>query len=206
MDSYGGEIGGHILSHNTFAYVLNNPIINYDSDGDFAFAIAIPALIKGAVALATTIAAYYATKELAKTVVPAIAGALNNPYVGAKTKNESKSKVKTQTKVTTKTDVKVVPISQYAPQQSDANKPCTTAKISHGDVVRGERLTIEETVIHVRMNNDVMCDTRDSAFQVASRFDDYYFDPPHRGGAKGYYPHYHPWDGYRHPHIWFYEM
>ena len=121
-------------------------------------------------------------------------------------KNESKSKVKAQTKVTTKTDVKVVPISQYAPQQSDANKPCTTAKISHGDVVRGERLTIEESVNHVRMNNDVMCDTRDFAFQVASNFKNFYEEGAHHNGVKGYYPHFHPWNGYGHPHIWFYEM
>ncbi len=37
-DNYGGQIGG-ILTHNIYAYCLNNPINNYDPDGDIAFAI-----------------------------------------------------------------------------------------------------------------------------------------------------------------------
>lgn len=202
MDSYGGELRGHILSHNTYA--LNNPIVNYDSDGNFAFAIGIPAIAKGILALATTLVAYNALKGLITTAVTSIAGALNNPYVGTKTKNKEKSKA--TTKSTTKTSTKVLPISQYAPQQSEAIKPCTTAKISKGDVVRGERLTIEETINHVKMNNDVMCDTRISAYSVASQFAGFYEDPAHHNGAKGYYPHFHPWNGPNHPHIWFYGI
>ena len=204
MDSYGGEIGGHILSHNTYAYALNNPIVNYDSDGNFAFAIGIPAIAKGILALATTLVAYNALKGLTTTAVTSIAGALNNPYVGTKTKNKEKSKA--TTKSTTKTSTKVLPISQYAPQQSEASKPCTTAKISKGDVIRGERLTIEESINHVKMNNDVMCDTRVSAYSVASHFPDFYEELAHNNGAEGYYPHFHPWRAKGHPHIWFYGI
>ena len=43
-DNYGGQIGG-ILTHNIYAYCLNNPINNYDPDGDIAFAI--PFIVEG---------------------------------------------------------------------------------------------------------------------------------------------------------------
>ncbi len=37
-DGYGGQVG-ELLSHNVYAYCLNNPVNNYDPDGDIALAI-----------------------------------------------------------------------------------------------------------------------------------------------------------------------
>ena len=49
-----------------------------------------------------------------------------------------------------------------------------------------------------------MCDNRASAQTVASYFPRSYEDKIHGGGKTGYYPHFHPWNGWGHPHIWYF--
>ncbi len=44
---------------------------------------------------------------------------------------------------------------------------------------------------------------RTSAHVVASNFKEFYFHNAHQNGAPGYYPHFHPWEGANHPHIWY---
>ncbi len=73
---------------------------------------------------------------------------------------------------------------------------------------RGERLTINDSVTHVKFGGDVMCDNQQSALMAASEFPGFYLDKIHGSGQPVFYPHYHPWNGYgykhSHPHIWFY--
>ncbi len=189
-DSYGGEIGGNLLLHNVYAYTLNNPINNVDSNGKIPFAIPlIPAIIGWGIAI-------YAASKALPSIVAGVADVISNPFL-----NPPKSHVKP--KEDTKADVQVKPVVPYAPTYEEP-KPCTTAKIVGGDVARGDRLTILESKNYVKFGGDVMCDNKNSALSVAVHFDDYFYHNPHRNGATGYYPHYHPWDGPKHPHIWFY--
>lgn len=126
------------------------------------------ALIKGIAVIAATTITYYATKEIAKAVVPVISDTLNDSYVGIKTKNKDKTKVKTKTPAQTK--IKALPIYQYLTSETEEKKPYTTAEIVKGDVVRGTRMTINETVNYVKFGGDVMCDNQSSALNVASHF------------------------------------
>lgn len=116
-------------------------------------------------------------------------------------------KPKEATKATTKDDTKVQ-VKPILPHTApvEQNKPCTTAEIQNNDVVRGERLTILESISYVEIGGNVMCDTQSAALGVARRFPDYYGpDMPHKN-LPGYYPHYHPWDRPHHPHIWFFTL
>ena len=85
------------------------------------------------------------------------------------------------------------------------DNPCTKAYFGvNGDIMRGKRLTIGESVIHITKGGNVMCDDFYSANMVAVAF-------PKRVGpeidknqlpGKKYYYHFHP-DRYSHRHIWF---
>lgn len=197
MDSYAGEIGGNILSHNPYIYVLNNPIVNFDTPGTFALS-----LIAGTGVLIGMVAGYYALKEVTKTMAAIGVGVLSNPANSLPTLT---SRPKKATEAKTKDDVKtqVKPILPQTPID-EQSKPCTTAEIRFKDVVRGERLTILESISYVESGRDVMCDTQLSAEGVAMAFSTHYGpEGPHQN-MPGYYPHYHPWNGPNHPHIWFY--
>ncbi len=79
-------------------------------------------------------------------------------------------------------------IVPYAPSYEES-KPCTTAKIVDGDVARGDRLTILQSIDHVEFGGDVMCDNKSSALSVAIAFKGYFYHNSHCNGATGYYPH-----------------
>ena len=64
-------------------------------------------------------------------------------------------------------------------------------------------MTIDQTTQHVSSGGNAMCDDRTSAYVVASNFKKSYFHNAHQNGAPGYYPHFHPWEGANHPHIWY---
>ncbi len=65
-------------------------------------------------------------------------------------------------------------------------------------------MTIEESYYHVSFGYDVMCDTQQDALEVALNWPTtFYHDNQHKK-LPGYYPHYHPWGGSHHPHIWYY--
>ena len=85
-------------------------------------------------------------------------------------------------------------------------KPCTRTWFnnSSGNIGRGERLTIDQSVTTVKMGESVMCDDHSSAFAVASQFPGMEGDYPHnKYPGQTYYYHYHP-DRRGHTHIWFY--
>ncbi|MCI9434950.1 MAG: RHS repeat-associated core domain-containing protein, partial [Bacilli bacterium] len=204
MDSYGGELGGNPLTHNLFAYALNNPIINIDKYGSFA--PAIPIIVKDTLKVIAVIAAAVAITKTAEIFVPKAISATRRLKNHTLTIDEpKKDSVKVQEAVKVET---VVP---YAPT-IDEYKPCTTAWINPitNDVDRGERLTIDESIQQVYNLNSVMCDNRIYAEEVAQEWKgQYYDDKIHGGGADGYYPHFHPWNKKSypnikvHPHIWY---
>ena len=164
MDSYGGEIGGNILSHNPAGYYALRQVIS------------------------STVAVGHNIFDRPMSTIPI-------PHY----------REREATRATTKDDTKVQ-VKPILPHTApvEQNKPCTTAEIRNNDVERGERLTILESIAYVELNKNVMCDTQSSAFAVASRWNDSYLHYAHQNGAPGYYPHYHPWDGPHHPHIWFF--
>ncbi len=197
-DSYGGEIGGNILSHNTYAYTLNNPINNIDINGNFVLPFLIP-FAKAVFGAALAYGAYVGTKKAVETVAVGITDAISNPYY-----NPPKLDIKT--KEDTKTDVDVKPIVPYAPSYEES-KPCTTAKFnpSKTDIITGKRLTIGESQTHVELGGNVICDNKNSALSVAIGFG-IFIGPEIDKNKKPnhvYYWHYHP-DRDSHRHIWFY--
>ncbi len=128
-----------------------------------------------------------------------VADVISNSFL-----NPPKSHVKP--KEDTKTDVQVKPVVPYAPTYEES-KPCTTAKFnpSKTDVIPGERLTISESVNHVKFGGNVICDNQSSALSVAVEFG-IFIGPEidsNRKTGYTYYYHYHP-DRNSHRHIWFY--
>ncbi len=85
--------------------------------------------------------------------------------------------------------------------------PCTTAEIVHGDVERGNRLTIQQTYQYVELGGNVMCDNDFYARQVATMFPEYVGpeidNPSHWKIGNKYYYHYHKDDHETKNHIWF---
>ncbi len=196
MDSYGGEVGGNPLLHNSYIYALNNPVKYRDTEGNFAIAAA---LAIGGVIVTGLLATGY--KPLV-TITQAVGGGVANVLdtIAPKLNFDPNYKEKEEAKEKAQENVK--PVIPYAPKEEEL-KPCTTAQIFKNDVVRGYRMTIEESQHHVSFGYDVMCDTQQDARRVASKWPGFYHDDPHQK-IPGYYPHYHPWDGRNHPHIWYY--
>lgn len=196
-DSYGGEIGGNILSHNIYAYTLNNPIMNYDENGSFA-----------ATLLSTAATLYSIGKAIVLTTITLVKGvaaigagmAIGNAISNL---SKSKSKAKSDTKSKSKTSIR-----QLAEAPS---RPCAPASSTFGTVVPiGEPFTIEEARKYVMdkygMSRDVVCINKYSAEAVASGVNptEYYLDKAHHGGAPGYFPHFHDTKQRNHAHIWYY--
>jgi len=196
MDSYGGEIGGNVLLHNTYIYTLNNPIKYRDNGGEFAIA----ATIIGAVVVVGLMAVSY---KPVVSVVNAVGGAMVNVLDAVAPKLNFDPTYKEKEEAKEKENTK--PIVPYAPKEEEF-KPCTEAHVDQflNDVVRGYRMTIDEAYYHVSFGNSVMCDTKQDALSVAIKFGGYYLDSTHGNGQPGYYPHYHPLNIKGHPHIWFY--
>lgn len=196
-DSYGGQIGGNFLLHNIYVYCLNNPVSNYDKSGFFTIAATYVAGM-GLLFLAGVLASPQG-KAASASLGYAIADVFTPPtYYLPDTSHKAKEKAKSKEHTKTK------PMVPYS-NKPEIKRPCTPAKIQNGDVVRGEpRMTVDETYHYVMLGRDVMCDDVTSALLVAGRFKKPYYEKPHKNGKPGYYPHYHPWDGPHHPHIWFY--
>jgi len=72
-------------------------------------------------------------------------------------------------------------------------------------VDRGTRLTIDESINHVKFGGNVMCDNQQSALMVASGFPDFFGPEIDKNRKPGYtyYYHFHP-DRDSHRHIWIY--
>ncbi len=191
-DAYGGEIGGNILSHNPFVYVLNNPITYYDGFGEFA--LTLSALGAGALVVFGAIAAYPAVKAAVDSITPALSAV--DRVLNYKPRELVEPKVKEKDKA--------IPYMPPSPNKID-EKPCTTATLSSGDVTRGKRLTIYESINHVQFGGNVMCDDVYSAKMVASGFPGFIGPEIDKNQKPGnsYYFHFHP-DRYSHRHIWFY--
>ncbi len=199
MDSYGGEVGGNPLLHNSYIYALNNPVKYRDTEGNFAIAAA---LAIGGVIVTGLLATGY--KPLV-TITQAVGGGVANVLdtIAPKLNFDPNYKEKEETKEKAQENVK--PVIPYAPKEEKL-KPCTTAQIFNNDVVRGYRMTIEEAYYHVSFGYDVMCDTQQNALSVAVKFRGFIgpeIDKNQKSGYKYYY-HYHP-DRNSHRHIWIYN-
>ena len=124
-DAYGGEIGGNILSHNPFVYVLNNPITYYDGFGEFA--LTLSALAAGALVVFGAISAYPAVKAAVDSITPALSTIDGTLNYKPKERIEPKEKEKD----------KAIPYMPPSPNRIE-EKLCTTATLSSGDVTRGK--------------------------------------------------------------------
>lgn len=202
-DSYNGQIGGNILSHNIYAYTLNNPIMNYDENGASATVISLAA---GAKLFGAAIAGIIAAKALPSLIngITQFGGKVISGITATASNIKSKINAKTRTSVKTKAKTK-------APNTSnDNNKPCVVAYGTEETVlVTNYRMTIKESYQYVSNSGSVMCDTRSAAKKVAKGgASNYVYHNNMKNGIlkPGWYPHYHlnidgeKGDG----HIWFY--
>lgn len=208
-DSYGGQIGGNILSHNVFAYSLNNPIMNYDEDGNFSLTLGFGAAkaISTLAKLGSIVGSVAGVTLGIAAVAVAAGGAIAAGKAVARAKNRAKKKSKKKTlsksAVAAKTNVAIKKLSK------SPNKPCAPAQKRIGTVVpSGEPFTISEAVDYVvskKTNRDVVCINRSSAREVAIGTNSVgaYEDKPHNA-APGYFPHFHDSHDFRHAHIWYY--
>jgi len=196
-DSYGGQIGGNILSHNIYAYTLNNPIMNYDENGSFAATLLSTAATLYSIGKAIVLATI--------TLVKGVAAIGAGMAIGSAISNLSKSKSKARSDAKSKSKTSIRQLAE-AP-----SRPCAPASSTFGTVVPiGEPFTIEEARRYVieknGMSRDVVCINRYSAEAVASGVNpsEYYLDKAHHGGAPGYFPHFHDIKDRNHAHIWYY--
>ncbi len=192
-DSYGGQIGGNILSHNIYAYTLNNPIMNYDENGTFAAAIALSSVAK---ALGYMIAGIVAVKAFQS----AIKGATqfgNTVVSGIKSKIDAKAYTSVKTKAKNKN----------TNSTKHEEKPCAIAYRKDETVlVTSYRMTIKDSYYYVKSGGDIICDTRASAKKVAKYFYEGYEDKKAKVG-DGFYKHFHNNKIRReHSHIWYYSL
>jgi len=142
------------------------------------------------------IAAAYVAKQAIDVLSPGIINNINgiNSYPKLDYEIRSNSKI----------DTKVDPTILY-PNELEVRKDCTTAIIKNGDVIRGNRLTLVESVDHINMGGNIICDNEKSAFMVSVFFPEYIGPEIDLNQKPGnvYYYHYHP-DRNSHRHIWYY--
>lgn len=199
-DSYNGRIGGNILYHNIYAYTLNNPIMNYDKNGNAALAVAL--ITAGWTAIKGAIISLAGTAFKATSIT--VAG-----IAVSKVATSAASKYKTEEKTASKTKAKT-----KSPNSSKHNdKPCVVAykgTIEDHVLVTNHRMTINESADYVIAGGNVMCDTKTSAKKVAKRANDLkkglIYHDAHSNGKIGYYPHFHYYDKNIDAHIWFYPL
>lgn len=201
-DSYNGQIGGNILSHNIYAYTLNNPIMNYDENGTFPITAGIVGLgIASTLLIASTIPSFRSSfAQGVSQIVGKIQYGISSTLYNIKSKIDAKAYTSVKTKAGTK-----------APNTSNnRDKPCVVAYGTEKTVlVTNYRMTIKESYQYVSNSGSVMCDTRTAAKKVAKGgASNYVYHNNMKNGIlkPGWYPHYHlnidgeKGDG----HIWFY--
>lgn len=205
-DSYGGEVGGNILSHNMYAYALNNPIGNYDEDGNLALSLSSYGLAFAATLILAPLAKKVigGTAKVISSLINDISHSLSKPKSKPKQKKSSREKAQSKTKV--KTAVKIKAGTKPQNNKRNEEKPCVVAIKGNDNriLITNVRMTIDETHDYVEMGGDVMCDSRSYAKRVAKRFDGWYEDRKIKNEI-GYYRHFHPWNDRKHPHIWYYS-
>lgn len=199
-DSYNGQIGGNILSHNIYAYTLNNPIMNCDETGNGPVAIALAATAKLFGVAIVGIVVAKALPSLAKGVTQLggkVISGITTTVSNIKSKIDAMAYTSAKTKAGTK-----------APNTSNRDKPCVVAYGTEETVlVTNYRMTIKESYQYVLNKGSVMCDTRSAAKKVAKMSRTYVYDDNYKklGYLRtGYYPHYHLNDEEGRGHIWFY--
>ena len=171
------------VGYNLYAYCENNPIIYKDIEGNFGVAIGAT-LALGILAVGAL--AYYGTKALQPVVGP-----IANAIESAKERNKEWKKESTKAYENARTKVTTANIENYKKSQM----PCTTAEIVHGDVKRGNRLTIQQSYQYVELGGNVMCDNDFYAKQVATMFPKFIGpeidNPSNWKIGNKYYYHYH---------------
>ncbi len=193
-DSYGGDIG-KVLSHNSFAYCLNNPINQYDPNGNFAFVIPflIPAVtfILSYIILSTP-AVQQAITETVKAVGNVIDNTINNTIKNIKTA------VNTSTKVTTVTTTATV-------KNKDNKNPQYWAADNAANKL--ETLTYVQAQVRVASGNNIICANQNAAYLIARIYSTNPLPEIDKNQKLGqtYYWHYHRGNNkHGSPHIWFY--
>ena len=207
-DSYAGEIGGNILSHNVYSYGLNNPITNIDYNGKFAIAIS-PIFVAAGIFIIGALA--FGAKAMTKSKHGAgLANAIdkirsknppltyNPPKIKANDRSESKAKSNIKAGVLAK---------KGSPTKPSNEKPCMPAyydKETDSVYVLPTRLTIKKSAERVKKGGDIMCDNRHYAKRVTKSIKKGKIevkDTPHQYD-EGFFPHYHYIKGKMRVHIW----
>lgn len=195
-----GIIGSEedINGYNLYMYCNNNPVINIDSDGHFAIPLIIPGIVFGIGVIAYT---YSKAKKVVSDIINVAASIIDDYRDRTQLKIDTNFAEKVNEEVIVKETT--ITMTPYVSQ----SKPCTDAYVDWNiqNVIRGRRLTIDESVITVKSGNSVMCDYKFDAERVARQAginNNYIFHNKHRN-LPGYYEHYHAVGTPIHTHIWY---
>jgi len=173
---------------NMYVYAMD-PVNQWDLSGQSLLLSAlVSTIVYTTIAVIATIAvAVYAPPAI--TTIQRAAQSINDVFA----------------KLLAKTKADVITIAKTLPRRRELEQPCALAERRDGIIsVFPIRMTIKTTIESVSAGKDVMCNTRTDAQNVASAFPGNFPHDAHHGGAEGYFPHYHPWPGPVHPHIWYY--
>ena len=194
FDNYGGQVG-ELLSHNGYAYCMNNPVNREDPTGLFWLELfeAINQTIQSLTPVyagAGGIAIVDGPFPFGDIVAIAIVGVTSIGAVGYATyKTIAQPKVVAKEKVEPITKAPPKP-KQYWTATSDA-KPIT-------------EISYTKALSTVKAGGNIICINYNSALAVAKWFPKSYVDEPH--GEKGYYYHFHIDKNHEAPHIWFFGV
>lgn len=194
-DNYGGEVGT-TLTHNIYAYCLNNPINRYDPTG-MLFKEIWDIFVQ---TVQSYTPAYAGAGSLAMADGPLpfgdIVGTIGAIGITAGALGHSVYDVVTKPKTISIPQEKIdtmLKVPPRSPQYWTADK----------NAIQGTALTYTEAVARVKAGGNIICVDQIRAFAVAKWFPNSFYEGPHGGGKEGYYPHYHI-NKHGAPHIWFY--
>lgn len=199
FDNYGGTVGD-LLSHNGYIYCKNNPINMTDESGNFA----VSSVITAGIFVIGSILILNIVEQLNPNMFSNLANSISSAFSAIDSAIESAVPIPKQ-----KSAEKDIAIDDALPYKNLPNGlEYYEAYLIAGDVQVGRKITMNEAIARVGINQNVMCNTQHAAYILARIFTDnpiLEIDSENtRKPGKKYYWHYHINSNHGNPHIWFY--
>lgn len=197
------------MSYNLFAYSSNNYVSYLDNNGNFAFAI--PFIVSmTAETILTIVGITVALSVIVSATADALIGSSSKSIIKSNNDNSTSTIPKTDaaTMIKSMSETMTSTKTKYSSHQENY-KPCAKTEAPLGNIIIGERITIDEATYEITKNHkSVICDTYSYAEKVAIQSalivgSGFYHHKKHKY-LPGYYPHFHVQKVPKKPHIWYY--